>query len=74
MTTVEAVCIIFPSGETVWCEKNQVKVSEITDRWVRENPRYAASGCSMSACAIVMPKADFQRVCKEQRSSVIWMP
>jgi hypothetical protein len=66
---VEAVCIVFPSGETVWCEKKQELVSELTDKWVRNNPRYGKdTPCSMSAVAITMPREDFEKVRKRSFS------
>ena len=76
MSYVEAVCIVFPSGETVWCEKKQELVSAITDRWVRENPRYGKdTPCSMAATAITMPKADFEKAKKKKsKSSVLHLP
>ena len=76
MSYVEAVCIVFPSGEVVWCEKKQELVSELTDRWVRENPRYGKdTPCSMSACVITMPKADFEKAKKKRfTDSVLHLP
>lgn len=74
---VEAVCIVFPSGQTTWCEANPAKVSEITDNWVRNNPKYGkGTPCSMAATRITMPKSDFDKISGRaiDPSGIIWTP
>ncbi|MBW2637057.1 MAG: hypothetical protein JRC86_05980 [Deltaproteobacteria bacterium] len=72
---LQALCTVFPSGETLWCEAaKKDKMVETVDRWVQDNPKYVQGGCSLSTVNIVMPKEVFENVKQKKPESVLWLP
>jgi hypothetical protein len=72
---LQALCTVFPSGETLWCEAaKKDKMVEVIDRWVQDNPKYGLAGCSLSTVNIVMPIEVFNKVKEQKPASVLWLP